>query len=87
MKIKTATSQFSVSSKIEDNKNRILAQIDEAKNLSANLIHFPEGSSSGYAGVDFENFVGFDWDELTKATNDIIKKDQKIEMRFNIAIW
>ncbi len=74
MKIKIATSQFSVSSKIEDNKKRILAQIDEAKNLSANLIHFPEGSLSGYAGVDFENFDGFDWDELTKATSDIIKK-------------
>jgi hypothetical protein len=74
MKIKIATSQFSVSSKIENNKKRILAQIDEAKNLSANLIYFPEGSLSGYAGVDFENFNGFDWAELTNATNDIINK-------------
>jgi deaminated glutathione amidase len=77
MKIKIATSQFSVSSKIEDNKKRILAQIDEAKSLNANLIHFPEGSLSGYAGVDFENFNGFDWDELTKATKDIIKKTKE----------
>jgi predicted amidohydrolase len=74
MKLKIATSQFSVSSKIEDNKKRILAQVDEAKNLGVDLIHFPEGSLSGYAGVDFEAFVGFNWDELKTATNEIIKK-------------
>lgn len=73
MKIKIATSQFSLSSNIQKNKSHILAQIKEAKVSGAHLIHFPEGSLSGYAGVDFESFKGYNWEELRNATYEIME--------------
>lgn len=74
MKIKIATSQFSVSSNILQNKAKIIAQIKEAKEMGAQLIHFPEGSLSGYAGVDFESFAEFDWKKLYDSTQEIIQE-------------
>ena len=72
MKIKIATSQFSVSSNIRENKRKIIVQISEAKKSGAQLIHFPEGSLSGYAGIDFDSFKEFDWKELNVSTQEII---------------
>ena len=74
MKIKIATSQFSVSSNIQNNKDNIITQINEAKGSGAHLIHFPEGSLSGYAGIDFDSFEGYNWQELTDSTYEIIKE-------------
>ncbi|WP_321538880.1 nitrilase-related carbon-nitrogen hydrolase [Flavobacterium piscinae] len=77
MKLKIATSQFSVSSDIVKNKSKILKQIKEAKEYGAQLIHFPEGSLSGYAGVDFESFTEFDWKELVDSTLEILQEAKK----------
>lgn len=77
MKLKIATSQFSVSSDIVQNKIKILEQIKEAKENGAQLIHFPEGSLSGYAGVDFESFTDFDWEILVDSTQEILHEAKK----------
>lgn len=74
MKITIATSQFSVSSDIDLNMRNILTQMKEAKDLGCDVIHFPEGSLSGYAGVDFFSFQDFDWDKLKECTVEIIRR-------------
>lgn len=38
----------------------------------ADVAHFPEASLSGYTGVDFASFDGFDWDALRTATRGIM---------------
>ena len=80
MTLKIATSQFSISSDIKRNRNFILKQIREAREKACDIIHFPEGSLSGYAGVDFESFEGFDWALLKKSTLQIMDyaKEQNI---------
>ena len=77
MKIRVATSQFPVSSNIKSNRDYIIAQMREAKESGAHVIHFPEGSLSGYAGVDFESFEGYDWQELTNSTREIMEESRK----------
>jgi len=66
MKLKIATCQFAVSSDIRRNAAAISNYLKRAKKAKADIIHFPECALSGYVGVDFPNFDGFDW-ELLKA--------------------
>jgi len=40
----------------------------EAKKAGAEIVHFPECAITGYVGIDFPNFDGFDWELLTKET-------------------
>jgi predicted amidohydrolase len=61
MKFTIATSQFPVSSDIFSNSNFIITQMRSARSAGAELIHFPEGSLSGYVGVDFESFENYPW--------------------------
>lgn len=72
MKLKIATSQFPVSADLELNKGYILRQMEIAKAAGCDVIHFPEGSLSGYAEIDFLNFQGYDWDTLREYTWDIM---------------
>ena len=72
MSLKIATSQFAISANIVQNKAHIIAQIQEAKEKACDIIHFPECSLSGYAGVDFPSFAGFDWDFLDKQLQEIL---------------
>jgi len=72
MKIKIATSQFPISADIEKNKLHIIRQMEEATNSDADVIHFPESSLSGHAGIDFDSFENFDWALLKSATLEII---------------
>ena len=81
MKIQVATSQFPVSSDIKQNCEYIIAQTRMAKENDCNLIHFPEGSLSGYAGVDFESFEDYNWELLKESTKKII------EVAGNLGIW
>ena len=39
--------------------------------MARRVAHFPEGALSGYAGVDFDRFQGYEWDELRTATERI----------------
>ena len=80
MKIKIATSQFSVSSDIIRNTHRIIDQMKAAKSAGATLIHFPEGSLSGYVGVDFGSFDNYPWDELKNATLAIMKLAMELKL-------
>jgi predicted amidohydrolase len=81
MKLKIATSQFPVSEFIEENFENIQNQIQEAKNKGCDLIHFPECSLSGYAGIDFPSFENFNW-ELLK-----IKSMKILELARRENIW
>ena len=50
--ITIASCQFSVEADICQNRDTILAQVDEAADRGARIIHFSETALSGYAGVD-----------------------------------
>ena len=79
-KITIATSQFPVSSNIEENKKYILSQMQEAKTSGCDLIHFPEGSLSGYAGVDFKFFENFEWTKLKISTEQVLQSAKKLNI-------
>lgn len=38
----------------------------------ADIVHFSECALSGYAGIDFESFDGYDWDQLRDETRKIM---------------
>jgi len=63
-----ATCQFPVSGDIAENRDWVLRQIAEAAAAGARVVHFSEAALSGYAGVDFPSFVGYDWELLRAAT-------------------
>lgn len=79
-KITIATSQFPVSSNMEENLQFILSQMQEAKASGCDLIHFPEGSLSGYAGVDFESFENFEWEKLKTCMEQIIQSAKDLNI-------
>ena len=61
-KLLVATCQFPVSADVAANADWIRKQMREAKQLEADLVHFPEAALSGYAGVDHKTLDHFDWD-------------------------
>jgi deaminated glutathione amidase len=71
--LRVATCQFPVSSEIRSNLTFVKRQLRIAKERGANVAHFPEGALSGYAGTDFPSFTGFDWDELRRATSEVLQ--------------
>jgi predicted amidohydrolase len=76
-----ATCQFPVSADVSANLGNILDQMHRAKTADARVAHFCEGALSGYAGVDFASFEGFQWDALADAT------DQVAELAAELGIW
>lgn len=72
-KLKIATCQFPVCEKIEANAGHILKLIRQAADKGADIAHFPEGGLSGYAGVDFTGFEGYDWPLLAGKTQEIMR--------------
>jgi predicted amidohydrolase len=69
--LKIATCQFAVGSLVRRNGRQICWYIEKAADAGADLVHFPEASLSGYAGIDFPNFVDYDWDLLKMETEKI----------------
>ncbi|GAA4620553.1 carbon-nitrogen hydrolase family protein [Saccharopolyspora hordei] len=67
-----ATCQFPVSADVRSNADHIARQMREARQRGADVAHFPEGALSGYAGVDFRSFDGFDWELLRSATSELL---------------
>jgi predicted amidohydrolase len=53
----------------------------QARQNGADVAHFCEGALSGYAGVDFESFDGFDWALLESSTRRIL------EVARDIGVW
>ena len=80
MKLTIATSQFPVSSDILSNKHYILEQMQTACNQGAQVIQFPEGAISGYAGVDFESFEGFEWELMKTSVQEIVELAKKLKI-------
>jgi predicted amidohydrolase len=70
--LQIATCQFAVSGDSDANATRICALMRQAAEQRADIVHFSECALSGYAGVDFDGFDGFDWARLKKRTLEII---------------
>ncbi len=70
--LKIATCQFAVSDSIKSNSRQICGFMHKARQLKADIIHFPESALSGYIGVDFPNFDNFDWELLRCETEKIM---------------
>jgi predicted amidohydrolase len=48
--------------------------IRAAASLGANVIHFPEGALSGYAGVQLQTWEGFDWLALRRESENLVAR-------------
>ena len=70
--LKVATCQLAVSANIEANAVQIRKQMQQAADKNADVVHSSECALSGYAGVDFDTFEGYDWDLLKEKTLEII---------------
>lgn len=81
MQLTVATCQFPVTADIGRNLKQIERQMREAQNRGAHLAHFSECCLSGYAGIEFESFVGYDWDLLARST------DRVMAVAREIGIW
>ncbi|MDB4638178.1 carbon-nitrogen hydrolase family protein, partial [bacterium] len=69
--LRVATCQFPVEPDIDSNSRYILKQMQQAAEQNADIAHFSECALSGYSGVEFKSFHGFDWDKLKAATQTI----------------
>lgn len=68
--LRVGTCQFPVSGDVTANGEWIRRQMNEARALGADVVHFSEAALSGYAGSDWETLGDFPWtrqrDELEK---------------------
>lgn len=78
--IKVATCQFPVSADINANAGHITALLRQAADAGADIVHFSECALSGYAGIDFDSFNGYDWDLLRNKTQGIINLAGQLEI-------
>jgi len=72
MKISVATCHFPVDADISRNEEYVVSQVRSARELGADVAHFPEACLSGYAGTDFKSYRGFDWTRLEVATRHVL---------------
>ncbi len=79
--IQVATCQFGVSADIEANAAAIRQQMQQAADKGADIVHFSECALSGYASVDFDSFVDYNWDLLKDKTLEII------ELAGQLRVW
>jgi deaminated glutathione amidase len=71
--VRVATCQFPVSAAVGANLAYIKRQARAARERGADIVHFPEAALSGYAGTDFDGFADFDWDELSRASSEVLR--------------
>ena len=71
-KLKIAGCQFAVNGSVEHNSQKICGLMRQAADGGTDVIHFSECALSGYAGIDFESFAGFDWQQLKAETRKIM---------------
>lgn len=72
MSLTVVTAQFAVSADIDANLAAVERLMRQAWTAGADVVHFPEAALSGYAGVDFHSFDGFDWPRLEGATQRVM---------------
>jgi len=80
MKLTIGTSQFPISKDIDSNKAHIVEQMHYAGKMNCDLIHFPECSLSGYAGIDMNSFEGYDWELLQRSTLEIMDIAKSLQL-------
>ena len=72
MRISVATCHFPVDAEVGRNEQYVETQILRARELGADVAHFPEAGFAGYAGIDFKSYRGFDWPRLEAATRHVL---------------
>lgn len=80
-KIRIASCQFGVTADIDSNARFIRDFIQQAADQQADIVHFSECALSGYAGVDFESFDGYDWPQLKTRTLEIMELAGRLKIR------
>jgi len=80
MKLTIATCQFSSSADVCRNLRNVLRQMNQAKEAGAEVIHFHEQCLSGYAGIDFKTFDGYEWDLLDEAHQQVLAEAKKLKL-------
>ena len=78
--LKIATCQFAVSGSIKRNSRRICSFLHKTRRAKADIVHFPECALSGYAGIDFETFAGYDWGVLKEEAGKIVDRAGKLKL-------
>lgn len=76
-RLRIATCQFPVTGDVAANGRWIRKQMEQASRRKAEVVHFSETALSGYAGLDFKTFKGFDWavyDRELRAVMALAKK-------------
>jgi deaminated glutathione amidase len=73
MRLSVATCHFPVDAEVSRNEQYVETQILLARELGADVAHFPEAGLSGYAGIDFKSYRGFDWSRLEAATRHVLE--------------
>lgn len=79
--LKVATCQFPVSADVNANAEHICTLMQQAAEKDADIVHFSECALSGYAGMDFPSFEGYDWDQLKEKILEII------DLAGQLGIW
>ena len=72
MTLTVVAAQFAISADIDANLAAVERLMRQAWSAAADVVHFPEAALSGYAGVDFASFEGFDWSKLEAATRRVM---------------
>lgn len=78
MTLKVATSQFPMAADVARNLRYVLAHTRDAARRGAHVVHFPECALSGYAGIEFKSFRGFDWQQLEQATREVCAEARRL---------
>ena len=76
--LKIATCQFAVGHSIKRNAQKICELLRKAGKAGADIVHFPECALSGYVGIDFPSFAGYDWELLKGETLKIMALAAKL---------
>ena len=78
--LRIASCQFPISDDIDSNAEWIKEQMGAAHDSGALVAHFPECALSGYPGVDIKTLEGFQWSELHRHTDSIMKLAKVLEI-------
>jgi len=75
--LKVATCQFASTASVRRNGAMVRRQMDKAKRMGAQLVHFHETALSGYCGAEMSSWKGFDWEALREETEAVCNLARK----------
>jgi len=78
--VRVGTCQFPISADIASNGAWIQKQMAEAQALGADIVHFPEGALSGYAGADRKSLDDFPWDQQREELEKILAVARRLHV-------